>query len=800
MTKLRLESLLVENFRSISGSHVLPLDADIVLVHGANGAGKTSLLSALELGATGSVAHLGITGSDPQLVNRNHPVGRVQLGLRSANETRLGLVELGPAGRKGEGALIGNERVDFLERCFLPQTVLGRLLESYVNQDRADSALVRFVKDLAGIDGLDSLIDGLYSAGHIARTRVLVPSWARLEQEVSERESAIARTKQEIDDSQVKIIKTTDDLREMLLSLLDHSQLEDDGNKITSRALEALRDSESARIELELLEGLRVRLAGVLNVLGGLDETQSGNDEVALSKKSLADRQSFEVWEEKEGAQLLLVLNEVRTRLGDSSVELGQMFEVFVETKDRVQARSASERRAHELEVENQQARASWQVSMAALGAEGERLEAARSGLNLGEDVRLLLEVLGLVLPLVESDACPVCDQRFPKGNRALEDHISRKIGGLSKNATQYQQLTAQIEELRVRVGALAASEPVRSLVQIASEPTSADLVRKLNSIESEVERGLTLKRAMDASLSRTAAVSSLRATLAVAKETLDQLFFDSGASRATEDLLGAAKSLETHLIDRQQAAQYKVLSAERIRLSLESMDAENRNIAELRNELVVAKSALKVKRSLLSEAKRRKSEANDLRMEAERVRAALISDVFDQALNESWADFFCRLVPSEPFVPQFKRQAKDARNIDVVLETVDHNGLAFGTPSSVLSFGNANTAALSLFLALHVSAPTAVDWLVFDDPVQSMDDIHIANFAALVRQLTVHHDRQVIVAVHQRELFDYLAFELAPAKESDQLIKIEIERRGNASRIECERMSYIPETAISSA
>jgi ABC-type hemin transport system ATPase subunit len=51
-----------------------------------------------------------------------------------------------------------------------------------------------------------------------------------------------------------------------------------------------------------------------------------------------------------------------------------------------------------------------------------------------------------------------------------------------------------------------------------------------------------------------------------------------------------------------------------------------------------------------------------------------------------------------------------------------------------MLSQGNLNTAALTLFLALNLSVLSQLPWLVLDDPVQSMDDVHIAQFAALLR------------------------------------------------------------------
>ena len=44
---LLLKSITVTNFRSIKGSVTVPLDAPVVLIHGQNGAGKTSILARL---------------------------------------------------------------------------------------------------------------------------------------------------------------------------------------------------------------------------------------------------------------------------------------------------------------------------------------------------------------------------------------------------------------------------------------------------------------------------------------------------------------------------------------------------------------------------------------------------------------------------------------------------------------------------------------------------------------------------------------------------------------------------------
>ncbi|WP_374594054.1 AAA family ATPase, partial [Aquabacterium sp.] len=43
----RINSITVRNFRSIRGDVTVPMNAPIILVHGKNGAGKTSLLSGM---------------------------------------------------------------------------------------------------------------------------------------------------------------------------------------------------------------------------------------------------------------------------------------------------------------------------------------------------------------------------------------------------------------------------------------------------------------------------------------------------------------------------------------------------------------------------------------------------------------------------------------------------------------------------------------------------------------------------------------------------------------------------------
>ena len=196
---------------------------------------------------------------------------------------------------------------------------------------------------------------------------------------------------------------------------------------------------------------------------------------------------------------------------------------------------------------------------------------------------------------------------------------------------------------------------------------------------------------------------------------------------------------------------------------------AVTKEIADNSETVKVLKSALTTLDSLRGQAK-------TIGETARRARTAVVRRVFNDSLNKLWRDLFIRLAPTEPFVPAFHIPKSDSDDI-ATLETVHRSGKTGGTPGAMLSAGNLNTAALTLFLALHFSVGTRLPWLVLDDPVQNMDEVHIAQFAALLRTLSKTHGTKLIISVHERPLFEYLRLELSPAFERDRLLTLELRR-----------------------
>lgn len=158
-----------------------------------------------------------------------------------------------------------------------------------------------------------------------------------------------------------------------------------------------------------------------------------------------------------------------------------------------------------------------------------------------------------------------------------------------------------------------------------------------------------------------------------------------------------------------------------------------------------------------------------------------------------------CWRAPNEQFVPAFKLPETGRDAIEASLETIHRGDLTGGgPPGTMLSAGNLNTAALTLFLALHLSVARRLPWLILDDPVQSMDDVHISQFAALLRMVSKGLNRQIILAVHDRALFDYLTLELSPAFENDRLITVELSRTVDGKSIATPQLlTYKPDKAI---
>ncbi len=105
MTELPLRSISISDFRRLSGHRTLPLDAPIVLLHGPNGTGKTSILAALEMGLTGQIRSM--RRQDPRYtaylphIGQDFATIRVDIAEQYAATRGAGPLTVGAAASKG---------------------------------------------------------------------------------------------------------------------------------------------------------------------------------------------------------------------------------------------------------------------------------------------------------------------------------------------------------------------------------------------------------------------------------------------------------------------------------------------------------------------------------------------------------------------------------------------------------------------------------------------------------------------------------------------------------------------------
>jgi len=791
MSDLRLTELVVENFRSISGRCVIPLDGSITLVHGANGAGKTSLLSAIELAATGRVGFLEDQEGDTRSLLRNSDfkLGSVRLTLADhRNATRAGSFELSGDQVTGNAALTPAEQTYFLERCFLPQTALGRLLESYTETGKqVDTALVRFVKSLVGLDDLDALIKGLHASGDRRRSKKMVHAWSRGADELD----ALRQRRSEVT-AQLNTARAQFDVGFSLLRDLVGDLDMIDVNEVLRTSIERGRGSETSRAELARLEELQAMVDAIASMRQQASALLSGRGDQLETIRAEEAQTAFETWESGIGDAALADLNRIReTSLGLPAATIGHLVDAYKETVERVayadrqhtDAVAADRERAERIDALDQ--------GIQDLDQEIATVEAKAQTIEVSTDVRVLIEILQLTMPIASSERCPICDEQFT-GAGSLKEHFAAKLDRLSANSSQLMAAERGLTKLREeRLAKVRQVVLQKSLPWLATGEPLDETIRSLNGISDSVAEGSRLRRDLQSTQASIAEVTAHAAERAIVTDRVVEVAQVLGLSVRDLPAQEPEVLLAREIAERIQLIRDAELHRHRERDARETLEDTQRNVVKWERELREAEKEISALQAQLSTAESRMASSREVLQVAERTRSKLINEVFDQSLNSLWAQLFGRFAPSERFTPRFVKQTESSRSVDVSLETELPGGRISGSPGAMLSYGNTNSAALALFMALHLSAPSELRWLVFDDPVQSMDDIHVANFAAIVRQLAFVHQRQVVIAIHQPELFDYLSLALAPSDATQSLVRVTLDRGAGTTVAHVDRVEY---------
>jgi DNA repair protein SbcC/Rad50 len=806
MRNLHLKALDITNFRSIRGHIHAPLDAKVVLIHGENGAGKTSLLSAIELALTGGVQSL--RRADPgyarQLLHRSTAQGSVSVitnaDFGDASYTAL----LDANGVKSVNALEQNLATFFGERTYLPQALLGQLLQIYQDSGSgAESPLAKFVGDLLGLDRLDALEAGLKPLADVRNVRKVVDGWSQIEIEKN-------RLDRLMDDQRrlgVEVARKLKNALEELATICEQLKIPVD---VSEESLEEIATAFLRKDEEAVLDRLmdqRRRLGSIQRELAGSDWslTQVEN----LSQTAAAEASSaFALWENANGARIARLRNSIAalfplSPLPGDFVGFGEEALKLLRSEHKIFAGRADQARSDlkrlskasgELDVAKQQ--------RATIDEEVSRIPSGASSLGA---------VLSEISSFIDGDICPVCERDFKElNNGVLADHVHDRVHRLSASATRLLSLArlrseqqSIVERLEREIEALEARVlNGTDLANMDRQTGTLDAeIAEVEAMNATVNEGAKLRATEVAMLRLISEAQSRSVALAAARETLSEFAMGLGITSVTENetFQNAASRLEEIFTDESKRLEGRVALRRRGDDLVSTIKPEMARRTEIKTAIFNYMQAWQRADRALQRAQLLREQGISVRNAVDEVRSGIIRNEFNDRLNRVWRDLFVRLAPGEPFVPAFRVPASSTQKLQPKLITEHrHGGESGGTPGSMLSAGNLNTAALTLFIAMHLAVPNALPWLILDDPVQSMDDVHISQFAALLRTLSKEHDRQIMIAVHDRQLFEYLRLELSPAFANDSLLTLELSRSARRDTL-CfsRRLQFQEETSL---
>jgi exonuclease SbcC len=795
----RLDTIQITNFRSIRGTVSIPLDAPIVLLHGTNGAGKSTVMAALELVLTGRVS--GISSADREhLVHHGEEEATVELVSSVGTHT----IRLRDGEVIGEPVLAIEDARFFAERCYLQQRTLTRLLEIYQGDGKAESQLTRFVNDLLGLDELEALLEGTHQLTDKRRLRKLLPEFAVLE---SERDAADAELQQLRQRPQNQASLRTEPaarLREILGELEAPNGAHED--------IEPFLTQQSREAELIELTTRRREILAMHQQARSIGGAPAAKELAALAKAAQDARDATEAWRSTHGRALEEVLSSLRRRFpglpdaataqDPAAVRATALAEVDEEL-ERIRDALATDAKARADLERVDAAAADAQVRLTSIDA-----QLAESG--PATDAEELAKVLAGLIPHVHTDDCPVCGRRFGEvSDQPLVAHLAVRVSQLSERAERLSSLAKarlgaandvraladerkQVEGRLMAEGARERAEAELSSLQTARESLAdleagvaagADLTRSL----AEFERALV--HAEERSRGYAELVTSVREIAAA-------------SGRAATDGGGVEETLAALADD----LAGRITAAERVERLRSEAREQQRRIREYAQEeqefnlrIAALEATIRERRDQLAAVEGRRERLWNLQRDAEAARYAIVRRVFNDALNAVWRDLFVRLAPEEAFVPVFRTPDTRQNRLIAELATTYHGSdEEAGSPGAMLSAGNLNTAALTLFLALHLSVEPRLPWLLLDDPVQSMDEVHVQQFAALLRTLAKRHGRRILIAVHERALFDYLSLELSAAQPDDVLVTVELSRSyAGTTIVRPSWLRYVPDRAL---
>jgi exonuclease SbcC len=761
----RLKTLEIEDFRIFRGRVSVPLDADVVLVYGPNGSGKTGLVSALEYAVIGDVEDLRVFSDDyPRCLKHIRADGDPRSCLLFESVTGDLLYQSTPPdssadpGAKAASMSEADQRF-FIERCYLSQRRLGRLFEIYQASDKQqpEQPLVRFVRELLSLDLLENLTVGLHEVGHIQRLQKGSRSLASLKGE----EASLPEQKRRVTErKEERSAVWSESLAAIQAKLLDvgdpfsNAPWTATGLRNRREALESAEQNKklSARLqELQQSQGRLESAVGLLRASGGaavddLEGLRARLTSIGSDKNSIEPRLTLLLQKAEGVLHSANASVSQNTRQPDVSRRLDEIEDALGNCIARlhtdIRIREETEQEMHSLENRA----ATLQTALAKL-----ELPSARTS----QEQRRWAELLQGVLDHLTGEVCPVCGRDYSELNLGnLKSRIAHELKRLGIDIERFETAAkqrSQIEADRDAVLRKIVAIKERTKEQLPWEIILArrdQLIELMKDFAAEKDSRQEWLRLQQEEAGVLTELRTLEERLSQQNKSRQQIFQLADELKIPQetrppDPQSLAASISDYLraqideFERLRAAREELLTAlvkaERTAGELEDLDREAHTLNDKQQRI----------QSALGRVEQSIQKARGLARAANSAKERLITEVFNDTLNSLWEDLFERLVKFERFVPRISEPTVKRGQIRAAIRAITKGAEPFEQAGSVLSAANLNTAALSLFLSLHLVEPPRHRVILLDDPIQSMDDVHVAQLANLLRAIVREAGRQ---------------------------------------------------------
>jgi len=790
----RFLELQLTSFRAFNGKQVIPLDADVILIHGQNGTAKTSLLAGLEFALTGGVCDLQTYSDDYPRCLKHHGATEnlsATIRFRDADGTEQSITHLAAAAGTSPplpASFTPEDKRFFVDRCYLSQSSLSRLLENYqaCDKEQPEQPLVRFVRELLGLDLLENLTSGLYEAGNITRIEKNVPRLREARETEARTIDRLSRTKARRLELAAVWNTALANLRVIVGEVGDpapDSPWDITGIKLRLESVDESKDGRSVGENLQKLRHYEGRLQGILGLLGDEEDVSERTNflrqiEEAESKHTKLHSRLENTFARAEA--ILLDLGLETPKFENLASNINAATTSLIETRDRLEAEASSIAEASG-ELSRLRTKAVEKDESLAGYAPSDKSEIAAR--------QRLVELLTAISQHVHGEECPVCRRDYSElKSGSLGDCIASEIAKIGLDTKTFEERELQRAKLELEKADITRRITALEEKVAAKQPIIERLSTHRQSLALVVEECHNARPDCQDLANLQATIAGLRSNLetlelrskqrTTASESLIQLASELGlTSSATGTKKEIGSLISTHLSAEIEVAERRHSGSFRLRAALNNADKAGQELAALDEELKNITDQYEQSKILIQQMRGLIQEGKNLGKVAASAKQKLLDQVFNDTLNRLWQDFFRRLAKNERFHPWLGEPTLHRGQIRTTIEGRAETGDPFSQFAAVASSGNVSTAALSLFLALHLIEQPRHRVLVLDDPVQNMDDVHVVQLAGLLREIGRTAQRQIVVAVHERALFDYLCLELSPTHPAGKLLALELQR-----------------------